>query len=110
LTLRRLFTAPCAARRESGRDQDGGESGHAVTFSASPRQLLGLQRVLLPRCQGAGPVKGGGKMSGPVPYDYYEGTRRGVSDALEPDLPFLFPVLCRAFGRFGFVGVLDAAQ
>jgi hypothetical protein len=49
-------------------------------------------------------------MSGPVPYDYYEGTRRGVSDALEPDLPFLFPLLCRAFGRFGLVGVLDAAQ
>ena len=49
-------------------------------------------------------------MSDPVPYDYYEGTYLEVSDILEPDLAFLFPLPCRAFGRFGFVGVLDAAQ
>ena len=49
-------------------------------------------------------------MSGPVPSDYYEGTHLGVSNILEPDLPFLFSLLRRAFARFGFVGVLDAAQ
>jgi hypothetical protein len=40
---------PDAARCENGRDQDRGERGDAVSFSASLRELLGLQRVLLSR-------------------------------------------------------------
>ena len=48
LALRCPF-APDAARRENGRDQDRGERGDAVSFSASLRELLGLQRVSLSR-------------------------------------------------------------
>jgi hypothetical protein len=60
LALCRTF-APDAALRENGRDQDRGECDDAVSFSASPRKLLGLQRVLYLAGREPGRKKEGGR-------------------------------------------------